>query len=298
MLPIEPFMKWGLDFIGPIKPINCSHNNKYMLVAINYVIKWVEAKALRTNMAIVIAQFIYEFILTMFGCPFILVNNQGTHFIKDAIEILTTHFLFWHTSSTTYYPHGNNQAESTSKVIRLLLTKLVNEDRTDWDEHLHDVLFAYVYNNFQGGHKSYSFSIGVWIACSNTYQVFVIDDQFCNILGFSHDMSTSYLIIQVKEVQGISNIATKTSSKWQWNIHAMWAQNHYQTKSFSLGDHVFWFPKTCKENIGKFKQHRFGPYMTQYCSLNNTTFLVIVEKIDPNPILVNINKLRPYLSQP
>jgi len=68
---------------------------------------------------------------------------QGTHFINEAIEILTTHFLFLHTSSTTYYLHGNGQAKSTNKVIGLLLTKLVNENHMDWDEHLHIVLFTY-----------------------------------------------------------------------------------------------------------------------------------------------------------
>jgi hypothetical protein len=99
MLLIEPFMKWGLDFIGMIKFVSHSHDNKYILVATNYVTNWVEAKVLRINTAIITIQFIYEFILTRFGCPFTLV----THFINEAIKILTIHFLFRHISSTTYY---------------------------------------------------------------------------------------------------------------------------------------------------------------------------------------------------
>jgi hypothetical protein len=75
MLSAEPFMKWVLDFIGLIKHVSRSHGNKYILIIVDYATKWVEAKALRTNMVIITTQSIYEFILTRFSCPLILVND-------------------------------------------------------------------------------------------------------------------------------------------------------------------------------------------------------------------------------
>jgi hypothetical protein len=116
----KPFQKWGLDFIGPVKPTTKLSSNWYILVAINYVTKWVEAQALHTNIVTITIMFLYKHIIMRFGCPLTILTNQGTHFINDAIRYLTYHFIIKHTSSIVYYPQRNGQVESINKVFGTL----------------------------------------------------------------------------------------------------------------------------------------------------------------------------------
>jgi hypothetical protein len=60
----KPFQKCGLDFIEPNKPTSHSFGNRYILIGIDYAIKWVEAKALHTNIIIITTKFLYDHILT------------------------------------------------------------------------------------------------------------------------------------------------------------------------------------------------------------------------------------------
>ncbi len=139
----KPFMKWGLDILGPLKLIGRYTINKHILVAIDYATKWVEVRALKTNTIVITIIFLYECILIKFGCPLTIVTNQGVHVINDVIKYLIDHFLLKHVNSTTYYPQGNGHVESINKVLGDFLTKLVSENKIDWDEHLSIILFSY-----------------------------------------------------------------------------------------------------------------------------------------------------------
>jgi hypothetical protein len=83
VMAFEPFMKWGLDSMGSIKLATRYTGNKYIIVLTNYIIKWVRAKALWDNTAKSTTKFIYEQIITHFGCLTHLVSDQCCHFIKN-----------------------------------------------------------------------------------------------------------------------------------------------------------------------------------------------------------------------
>ncbi|GJW20546.1 reverse transcriptase domain-containing protein [Tanacetum coccineum] len=61
----EIFDIWGIDFMGPFPS---SRGNKYILVAVDYLSKWVEAKALPTNDARVVCKFL-KTLFSRFGAP-------------------------------------------------------------------------------------------------------------------------------------------------------------------------------------------------------------------------------------
>nr|GEX73174.1 reverse transcriptase domain-containing protein [Tanacetum cinerariifolium] len=75
----EIFDVWGIDSMGPLPN---SKGNKYILVAVDYLSKWVEAKALPTNGARVVVKFLKS-LFSRFGTPKAIISNRGTHFCND-----------------------------------------------------------------------------------------------------------------------------------------------------------------------------------------------------------------------
>ena len=135
IVPLEAFMKWGLDFMGPFKKVT-QRKNQYIIVATDYVTKWAEAKALPDNTAKSTAWFLFDQVIARFGCPLEIVSDQGTHFMNEIIENLTHTFMIKHRKSTPYYPRCNGQAESTNKTLKGILTKIVQDAPHDWDRKL------------------------------------------------------------------------------------------------------------------------------------------------------------------
>ena len=77
ILEVELFDIWGIDFMGTFPP---SFGNIYILVAVDYISKWVEAVALVTNDAKAAVKFLQTNIFSKFGTPRAIISDEGTHF--------------------------------------------------------------------------------------------------------------------------------------------------------------------------------------------------------------------------
>ena len=95
----ELFERWGLDFISPLKVSRARHC-QYIVVATEYLTKWVEARALPDNFAINMAKFLYEQIVIRYGIPIQLMSDRGGHFVNHVIRLLTTEFKIFHSLSS------------------------------------------------------------------------------------------------------------------------------------------------------------------------------------------------------
>ena len=86
---LQAFDKWAIDFVGPINPPGKRIGSRYILTTTDYLTRWAEAKPVKDYSIAIVAQFIFETILTRFGCPRFLMSDQGTHFLNQTIQELT-----------------------------------------------------------------------------------------------------------------------------------------------------------------------------------------------------------------
>ncbi|GJW48639.1 reverse transcriptase domain-containing protein [Tanacetum coccineum] len=135
----EIFDVWGIDFMGPFPS---SHGNKYILVAVDYLSKWVEAKALPTNDARVVVKFLKS-LFARFETPRAIISDRGTHFCNDQFAKVMSKYRVTHRLATAYHPQTSGQVEVSNRGLKRILERTVGENRASWSDKLDDALWAF-----------------------------------------------------------------------------------------------------------------------------------------------------------
>ena len=98
---VKIFDVWGIDFIGLFPP---SFGNTYILLAMDYVSKWVDAFATQKNDAKIVVQLVHKNIFTRFGTPRCIINDEGSHFHNRIFALLLGKCYARHVKSLPYHP--------------------------------------------------------------------------------------------------------------------------------------------------------------------------------------------------
>ncbi|XP_028085945.1 protein NYNRIN-like [Camellia sinensis] len=136
-----PFHTWAFDLVGPIA--QQSKGRRWILTVIEVGTKWVEAIQMRKADGAGVTNFIRENIICRFGIPKVMLSDNRTPFVNCHVERLLDDSQIKHHKYTTYYPHGNRQAEATNKTLIRILSKMMDEARGTWSEQLPIALWAY-----------------------------------------------------------------------------------------------------------------------------------------------------------
>ncbi len=115
----------------------------YIIVVTKYLTKWVEAKVIKSADARQIAIFFYENIISQFGCLKILIDDQGSHLLNDAIVDLMKLFNINHRKTTPYHPQINGLTKKVNQIVIRILHKIMMDSKWDWDHKLTTALWAY-----------------------------------------------------------------------------------------------------------------------------------------------------------
>lgn len=140
-MPIpHAFQRWHLDFVGELP--TTLHGNRWLLTAVDAATNWPIARAVPVASKESVATFIYEEIVTKFGCPHEIVTDRGANFTSGLVDEYVKRLNIKHSLTSAYHPRTNSKVERYNGTIKQMLRKYVAGSIHRWDDFVDVALWA------------------------------------------------------------------------------------------------------------------------------------------------------------
>ncbi|GJR04613.1 reverse transcriptase domain-containing protein [Tanacetum coccineum] len=141
IMSARPFSQWGINIVGPLP--TTPRGARFLVVAIDYFTKWVEAKPLISTTGKHIEMFVWEHKVYRFGRPQVIILDNGIFFVKGTFLVFYKKLGTLQASMSVYHPQTNGQVEVTNREIIKGMKRRLGKAHQAWIDELPQVLWAH-----------------------------------------------------------------------------------------------------------------------------------------------------------
>ncbi|GJY89820.1 reverse transcriptase domain-containing protein [Tanacetum coccineum] len=279
------FDVWGIDFMVPFLS---SRGNKYILVAVDYLSKWVEAKALPTNDARVVVK-ILKSLLARFGTPRAIISDRGTHFCNDQFAKVMLKYGVTHRLATAYHPQTSGQVEVSNRGLKRILERTVGENRASWSDKLDDALWAFR-TAFKTPIGCTPYKLVYGKACHLPIELEHKAYWALKHANFDLKSAGDHRKVQLNELNELRDQAYENSLIYKEKTKKI-HDSKIKNRVFNVGDQVLLFNSRLKIFSGKLKTRWIGPFTIAHVYPYGT---VELSQTDGPNFKVNDHRLKYY----